>query len=295
MNKERKVEFWTWVVKIVVISAALLVPTVLFLALEGRSWFTNNWDKVIGVSFGIMGLATYILAELTSSKTAKDLEKIRELADSIADYTRKPLIGVVEILHECDKLLEDSVKAGGNMWFVGFTLGIGPAHAIPANIDEWRSKYPAERSFDAMTGNIHDNLGAILGGARSCCIVILSESLVDGKFITPLYAVTNTNQAYRAFCSQHLNHLDEVKTMINKLAISIKRRSGAHPIVEVTNVPLQLIVADVRKDGILKRACVVFHVGTENIGSGAVQGFYSELPNICEMFRNFCESLAASK
>ena len=278
-----------WVVKILIILAAF------FMSAGMLSRFIKNWDTVIGVSFGIAGVTTYILTERTLSQTSKDLAKIKELSDSIADSSRKPLNGIVEILHECDKLLEASEKPGGNIWFVGLTLGIGPAHAIKANIDEWQSKYPTEKTFRAMIDNIHGNLGATLGGARSRCIVILSETLVESKFITPLYGDANPNAAYRNHCEMNPDHLHRMKQWLNQLATETKQTLGGYRPIEISNIPLQLIVVDVKKDGILKRACVVFHVGTENIGYGAVQGIYSELPNLCEIFQNFCESLAATK
>lgn len=295
MNKEKNAEFWSWVVKIAVILAALFVPAVLFLVLNGSLWFKTNWDKVIGISFGVLGCATYILAELTSNQTAKDLATIRDLANSIADYTRKPLTGIIEILHECDKLLVDSVKAGGNIWFVGLTPGIGPPHDIPANREEWRSQYRVEKDFEAMIESIHNNLRAIVGGARTCRIVVLSEHLVEDKLIKPLYAADNPNRAYWDHATANPAHLDGVRSRLAILSGAIRKQAVAHPITDVSNIPLQLIVADVSKNGVSKRACVVFHVGTENIGSGAVQGFYSELPGICEMFRTFTESLARAK
>ena len=278
----------------------------------------------------ILAVISILLAALSigisiwlSNKTKRNLNKIEELSNSIADYTRRPLNGFVEIFHQCNYLLNNRIKTGANIWFVGMTLGFGPAHNIRDVREEWDKKYNSEQNFTKTIESFYRSFGSIIGGLPyKKCLVVLKKEYLMSKFIKPLYSSSKhkEHKEYKEYkdsickdknkdsffetIKQQIDNIKEgeeihdfeqiylsnLEEQVGKLHDVIMKDSSPH---YVNTIPLQLIVTDIEVNGYEKRACVVFHVGTENVGSGKVQGFYSELPSICEMFVNFAESLAA--
>ena len=246
----------------------------------------------VGIAFAVAGV---ILAWLTRN----NLRRIEELEHTIADYTRKPLSGIVDILQECYRMLVDATKGGGNIWFVGLTLGFGPAHCIPSVEKIWDTKKKKNSqglSFAQMASKFNEELGAVLGGAGSgsnVTVVVLKTELLRERFLEPLYETAE----YKQHLEQEPDHLDKVEKEILELHEKgvAKAAASSHGVSYLENIPLQVLVTDIKKRDGVKRACVVFHVGTENVGSGAVRGFYSELPFLCEMFSDFAESLCRNR
>jgi hypothetical protein len=63
-------------------------------------------------------------------------------------------------------------------------------------------------------------------------------------------------------------------------------------VYHANGLPFQLLIANLgsRERGEAKQGCLVFLVGTENIG-GAPRGLYTELPEAVAVYRSVAESL----
>ena len=56
-----------------------------------------------------------------------DLQKLDDVSAIMREYTRKPLLGIEQVLVCMHSALREA-RAGGRVWFAGMTLAVGPPH-----------------------------------------------------------------------------------------------------------------------------------------------------------------------
>jgi hypothetical protein len=243
-------------------------------------------------SFNIQNADKIILAR--NRKFVPAMEPSTEPVKSAAGLPqKKQLNGIVKILFQCHKLLDNSIKAGGNIWFAGLTSAFGPVHNIPRIRTEWLKKNPGEVGLDKVSEEFNGNLLAMMAGAgysSKIVIVTLKKELVKSRFIDPLYA----HETYKLYAKRNKRHMDVVLDEIEKFQEKVEKAASiqGHTIAYVEEMPIQAIVTQIRgDDGVVKTACVVIEVGTQNVGSGPATGFYSENPEDCEKAKEYVENL----
>ena len=216
-------------------------------------------------------------------KAADDLKRIGELEESIADQTRKPLKSIEEVMLQCFNLANKASKKS-NIIFVGITLAFGPAHETEEFKVNWKKDICMDHSdFETKYGEFHKDLIPLCSNKKST-IVCLQKDRVREMFLEKLYS----NKTYKEFNNK--DHLDNLENIIISKHQEI---INSNNIKYIPNIPLQIFIADFNEpDGSKKRGCIVFHVGTENVSSGVVRGFYSTIPSVCDMFSDFAKSLA---
>lgn len=233
------------------------------------------------------------------------ISQLNTLSKQIEDYTRKPLTGISQILWEAYELL-NKAKEGGKFWYVGMTLGLGPPHLYRqtenGNIDEQVRSYAPHDSvakieedmkksgvktfFEQMIEGITTQLSKVAGEAKKAKIVCLEQTdeMLKKKFINPL----SKRESYKGMRENIDTVVENIITRHNKVAALVDEKN---PVKYLDSIPLQFMILE--KDG--RRACLVFHVGTENIATtrleGGELGFYTEIDQVIEMFVGIAESL----
>lgn len=257
---------------------------------------------------------TRAFAERDVKKFEETTERIRSLGDDlksqiiqlgslsqqIADYTRKPLKGIPAILVAIDEVLQRA-RSGGDISFVGMTLGIGPPHRF-RHASSGRPSGSIERDLKEAGSNTTDfnevilrlnlNLMRVVETAAHPTIVCLDRSRLRGAFLEKL--------ATRASYAALSRNIDKVEAEIKTLHDSVEAKAAnkPRPVRYLSTLPLQLLIVD--KGGAepgrpARRAALVFHVGSENLDATLLEdgelGFYTEVDQVVDMFDTMAKSL----
>nr|VFK50903.1 MAG: hypothetical protein BECKTC1821D_GA0114238_11236 [Candidatus Kentron sp. TC] len=219
------------------------------------------------------------------------------MSKNIQDITRKPLTDIVDIISVCDELLGRAEVTNGRIWFVGLTLAFGVPHDIPYIQRKWKDK-GNKKPFEEVCNDFNQKLTAMLAGQpREGCIVTLEENRIEDDFLRPLYS----REGYK----EHLDDWEKPDDFFptkRELLVSYHDRvcrtaeaGCGNKITYTDKIPIQVLAVGLKDTNPSKKACVVFYVGTQNIGSirpNRAIGFYTELPDMCDMFTDFAESLS---
>jgi hypothetical protein len=217
-------------------------------------------------------------------------QNIQIQIEQIADYTRKPLYGIENVLFQIHKMLKHHIDHS-KVYYLGFTLGIGPVHDVEEIRSKWKeldSDIQDYNSFAEMYEQINANLKKAFKSAKSAYISCLKKESLDSGFIHPLH-----QSKYRISIEESNNLLEKINKFHNSVETVIESNRDIKKIKYIDTLPIQVFMTEILKDGGSKFAVVVFHVGTQNIGS-KVLGFYSEAQNICELFGDYVESICCS-
>ena len=242
----------------------------------------------------------------TNLDSKEQLDKIKEIADEIADCTRKPLSDIGDVLDQIYHMFcgyQNAVLGGGpkfDIWFLGFTLGLGYAHRVDPVTTQWKKKNKHTKDFTTFTDELHTVLDSCINHAKEnvhCYCLDHNNQLnrdINTVFILPLYArygniPHNVQDENTKLLKEYHSNLEKIIQRYEKDGATIKATE---------DVPLQVIVTTIKKsNGEIGRAVIVFNVGALNVGTvgtDEVAGFYSESEYLCEMFKNYIESLGKS-
>jgi len=226
-----------------------------------------------------------------------DLQRLDDVSATMREYTRRPLSGIEQVLVYMHSALQEA-RAGGRVWFAGMTLAVGPPHryrqtAVEGGgyktIDQLIRQVSDETpSFNDMIQQMWRKFEELLKTDSDPFLVCLDPTpeVLKGKFLEGL----STRTSY-----------ESLRQDLDKVAVEIaeghKRIASGlakpHRMRFVDNIPFQILV--VEKGVPARRCCLVFHVGTANIGTDIVEkgelGFYTEVDEVVDMFVNHVESL----
>ena len=217
-----------------------------------------------------------------AKKASEDTQKV---ADEIADYTRKPLNGIKEVLSQIYKLIKDH-KPYTKFYYLGLTLGIGPAHATEEIIEKWdedNSPFKAgadDYSFTEMYGKLNEKLQQVVLSPDTC-IVCLNRRYVYRDFIEPLY-----QNKYKKEIPKTLHA--KISKLHNDVVEVNNTKKNANKVRYINTIPIQVMGAQLSNG---REAVIVFNVGTTNAGSDEVLGFYSEATSMCNLFSEYVKAL----
>lgn len=274
-------------------------------------WDALNFNKIsleitiISAIVTIVAFGITVLSMLQSNKLKKQVKKAREaaeltttnseeikrLSEDIADYTRKPLESIEEVLVQIYRLVTKH-KANSThyhnpkFYYLGLTLGIGPVHETEDIVKNWNngnSIFKAgtdNKSFKEMYDALHTKLIEAVKSANTC-IVCLDRRYVYKDFIEPLqkrkYDKPTVPKDLHATISKFHNKIVEVNN-----------KNSSKKVRYIRTIPIQVMGAQINED---REAVIVFNVGTPNAGSDKVLGFYSESSSMCKLFREYVEAL----
>jgi hypothetical protein len=254
------------------------------------------------------------------SELTQSLADLRQLTRGIEDATRKPVHGIEQVLVEAYDLLVNKAKVGGQVWFVGMTLGFGAPHvhrrvrrlhdkhtsasaltdtavleSPDFSIDEVfsnRWSHRPELRIEALVKTVHERLKLLLTHAPRATVVCLPHDLntLKVRFLNKLaqrqnYRSLRDNDALIQVVAE------KVQTLHEEVARCVKSGVGY-----LESIPMQLLIVEQKEEfGHDRKACLVFHVGTDNIATRQQEngetGVYSEVDNIVEVFQTMAESL----
>lgn len=241
-------------------------------------------QKDVLALFGVFAtLVATILATL-STVQSKRLEK---LTFEIADATRNPIEGIDQVLVHIEKMLRYQVS-DSPFWYLGLTLGIGPLHEVDKLIEDWekyrRNFFDDSISYSEMYNFINNKLKAKIKNSTKLHIVCLSNnSKIKKLFVDKLNKIEPYKSAPNI--KKNLSQLRKFHKQLKKDA-EVKKAYK-----DIDTLPIQVMITDIKNNKEeIKRAMVVFAVGTQNVGS-RVLGFYSEAPSTCNLFADYVESL----
>jgi len=246
-------------------------------------------EKVTIILALVLTIATIVFAIYTHKVSAKQFEEI-------ADCTRSPLLGIEGVLDKIYQMFcgyENAVRGGGkpfDIWFLGFTLGLGYAHRVGSVIANWEDKGKHIDDFNAFVNKLTKLLDRCFNSAKNkahCYCLNHDNGDIERFFIEPVYTTRFENK----FDPLKANNVMELKKYHEELKTKIVAQAGT--VTETDKVPLQVIVTTIEKhNGKIGRAVIVFNVGALNADTQEVAGFYSESEHMCEMFKDYIESLA---
>nr|VFK14402.1 MAG: hypothetical protein BECKLPF1236B_GA0070989_10618 [Candidatus Kentron sp. LPFa] len=302
--KESLKIFWKRIARYTIsILAILFIILIVAFPITETKIFSENSDKIshLGVLITFLSLviavAIAVIEGLQSRELKDQIDLLQKTSKNIEDITRRPLTSIIDIISVCCDLLGKAQRTGGKIWFVGLTMAFGYPHNIPHIHKKWK-KAGNEKPFDKACEEFNNLLTAILGGnLTDKFLVTLSEENIDNFFLKPLYEKPEYKEHKENIeKGEGIDFIFEKKTELINHHEKIIEKGGK--INYVDRIPLQMLAVQLEenKDGKVdhpKIGCVVFHVGTENIRSAnKAIGFYTELPNICDMFTDFAESIS---
>lgn len=188
------------------------------------------------------------------------------------------------------------------------TLGFGPPHRYRLQKrddkgieigDELRDLWPEVPTFDTLIDNYMKKLKEIISNAPQATVGTLRQDAdsLKNSFLRPL-AERNSYKELRLEPKMDEMAL-ELKTHHDQVAAVAK---PDRPVSYLPSLPLQMLIVEkaaAEQKAVTKRACIVFHIGSENIGSVLLEesgelGFYTEIEETVKMFATMAESLYES-
>lgn len=281
-----------------------VVIFVVILYLSGRLDLESQAVNRLAVASLVLAVLSILYAIYTNINSNKKFDRIQEITDEIADCTRTPLSDICDVLHKIYEMFceyEDAVKGGKQnfeIWFLGFTLGLGFAHQVDHIAKQWEEKNKFTEDFNTFTKYLHRVLASCINSAKKddnvhCYCLDHDNGDIENRFVIPLYEERYSKYNYDiTIRNENTKKLKEYHNHI-KNAILFGNKKG---FTKTETVPLQVIVTTVKKtSGELRKAVIVFNVGALNVGTAEVAGFYSESEYLCNMFKDYIKSLALAE
>nr|VFK41876.1 MAG: hypothetical protein BECKSD772F_GA0070984_110713 [Candidatus Kentron sp. SD]VFK47785.1 MAG: hypothetical protein BECKSD772E_GA0070983_110513 [Candidatus Kentron sp. SD] len=297
--------FWikSLVLSICVIGAVFAFIVAVSPIIVEDDFFIENSEKIgdIGVLVTFMSLVIAVIIAIMegfqSNQLKEQINQLQGMSKNIQDITRKPLTDIIDIISVCDELLGKAEVTNSRIWFVGLTLAFGIPHNTQYIQKKWEDK-GNKGSLEDVCNAFNRKLTAMLGGQpREGCIVTLEESRIEDDFLRPLYS----REGYKEELSDwekpddFFSRRKELLVTYHKKVCNAAEAGCGSKITFTDKIPIQVLAVGLKDTNPSKKACVVFHVGTQNIASikpNRAIGFYTELPDMCDMFTDFAESLS---
>jgi hypothetical protein len=268
----------------------IAIGAVLYQRYEGKP------IDVPGVTFGFAGIIAATAALFVTETTLDHLKveigtQTKRLSDEVTnleDATRRNLTGFAEIFARALWLLK---QAEEEVWYINFLFGFGEPHRVNNSI-------VVEYARIARMLDINPNFYE--------AIEEFYRALLDKVRKTPTFrGLILQDNSLRSLCLNKLVSMQEYGSLIPdeiivqekerfksiETAKTLRRDYRVLPedcvIQSVERLPLQLLIARKRsrQGEDRKWGCLVFLVGTENVGNRKPRGFYTELDHVVDVYR----------
>ena len=285
---------------------ALGLFTPLALIVLDWQWPINNVPLLFTILFGFVGCAGAISTSIVLTEIQATEKRLEEDITNLEDATRRNLTGFAEIFARAVWLLD---KADQEVWYVNFLFGFGRPHVNGSAVAE--EFEPIARLLklptDNFEGAVQDFASILLDKIAKVPefhALVLNPKVLESQFLTPLMEPTSQSRdGAHAEVQKRIRELrvDELGALIAAGAAAETRgkrglKEDGFSVAMTDTLPIQVLLARIRStDGGEQRwGCLVFLVGTENVGQTVPRGFYSELDHIAEVYKEFCQSLIRS-
>jgi hypothetical protein len=311
------------------INAAVFAGITLACWVFNPVWTKEHWDIVVAIDFGCAGVVASFLVDLNLERisehqrgAAEFLDKInhaekrlQEQITNLEDATRRTLTGFGEIFARALWLLE---QAQQDIWYVNFLFAFGVPHTTNQAICKdyafaAKSLKLSEPNFDHAVARfralLHDKVETV---DKIFAVTLNPEAL--RHVLERLKAAPGPSDDLDEPTRERLQHkaaayakLDPAqvaeteaqvcKSMCLKWRFRPERKVNLKDcqVFHRDKIPYQLLIAKIppRTSGAESRyGCLVFLVGTENLKtSSEPKGFYTELPNVVELYKDLALNL----
>jgi hypothetical protein len=218
--------------------------------------------------------------ELVYLRRAED-----RLVSRVEDATRRILTGFAEVF---DCALTMMRNCRGEMYFVNFTLNFGEVHKQNTDLTAtYAEMTDHKRTFEQDVGEFSKLFLQRIDDVRCIRILTTSDQGTVDNFLTRLQT------KYKGLDIEDANDSvkqakEEVKKRAEGRIKVLQGRSHQFEMWESPRLPLQLFIAGMPEN---KVGCLVFLVGTENTAEGKVEGFYTEMESLVNVFKDLALGL----
>jgi hypothetical protein len=245
-----------------------------------------------------------VLERQTADHLTQLLNEEKRLIARVEDATRRVLTGFPAIFERALWLIRRASEEKREIWFVNFALNFGRVHAENASIvAEYsdlakRSLYTVSPSGN-KSGDVVEfvlKLQQAVQDTAEVRILTITDDAAD-EFLTKLiespgYESLNAHAAFKRVSDGIKNK----KIQFRELAQRFRKNFASHSfqLYQTSTLPIQLFIARIpgREESSEERwGCLVFMLGTELVGKGIAQGYYTELDPIVSVYRNFARAL----
>jgi hypothetical protein len=257
--------------------------------------YENHPIDLPAVAFGVAGIIAAIFALLITESTLEGIntgirlqtDRLSDEITNLEDATRRNLSGFAEIFARALWLLK---QAEEEVWYINFLFCFGEPHK-------------ANQTISVEYARIAKMLGINPNFAEA--VQEFYKTWLDKvRTIPVLRALTLNKESLRTLCLDKLAlrpdytglKPDEIITAELACQKAIEKSKNLRLdyvaqddciIQNVERLPLQLFIARIRSRGGEDRkwGCLVFLVGTENMGNHKPRGFYTELDHVVDVYK----------
>jgi hypothetical protein len=257
---------------------------------------------VVGVMFGVIGWFGSVAVEKVQTEMRREISSLSDLntklggnITNLEEVVRLRLHGIPEILGRAIHLVDHAMD---ELFVVTFTVRFGAVHRVAfegANDVIVTIPGAAERlNFEEATSRFWERIQQRIVDIRSFRLLTVAED-ARRAFATDLkqregYANLDIERAFK--------DMNESWDTINTLAGRRGRTIARADLRTIATLPFQMILARLRPepgDTKARYACLVFLVGSNTAQmTEAAAGFYTELDDFIEIYRNVAETLFAA-
>ncbi len=286
---------------------ALSVLTPLTLALTDWQWAVDNVSLLFTIFFGFVGCAGAISTSIVLAEIQAAERRLEADITNLEDATRRNLTGFAEIFARALWLLD---KAEQEVWYVNFVFGFGRPHISDSAVA--KEFEPIAKLLELPTTNFADavrHFASVLmdkvAKVREFHALVLDPRALQPQFLTPLaepdsHLRPNAPGGIQDRNGQVMKEELGSWNAVGGAGLTRERRGldeEAFHVAVTESLPIQVLLTRIRSDdgGEQRWGCLVFLVGTENVGRTVPRGFYSELDHIAEVYKEFCQGLIRSR
>lgn len=295
--------------RIVIIISFMLIVYSLFLLIYLITNSKHTSNDIASIIFGGIGLVGVVITGIQLRKIEKTNLALDKGIIRLEDATRRNLSGFPEIYARAIWLLDQAV---GNVYICNFLLSFGEPHKCNVNLkDEYETQAKslnlntvkedgvgdASKFDDAVNVFQIKMLEKIRKTFNSITIIRPDIDYIRQHFIPQLKKMDGYSNLDSDAIISNENALFEKLKNARKDRESFSLQKDDVKFVETNNLPLQLIIAQIysKYRTAAKWGCLVFLVGSENVGKGKPRGYYSELDHIVFLHKDLFESLLYEK
>lgn len=314
---------------IITVLVTVLVTIIFICLVAGLAWwwtidadsarFFNLTHSLVALllAVGSIAYAIYTARQDHKSRTLLNVQigDLKKITNEIADCTRTHVSGIEEVLYRMFIMFRGYRKAAAEappgkkyeIWFLGFTLGLGAMHNVKPVIDNWQEKHkgftqePCNNDFSIFIDELHEALGHCISeaGQEAYFYCLDHDGTGDASrniiscFVDPLRQRYRPERQEEANWQQNIDLMKKLHSSLQNKFSGNNKESGS--VNTSSNVPLQVIVTTImKKNQEIRQAVLVFNIGALNAATNEVAGFYSESEYLCTMFKDYIKNINKS-
>jgi hypothetical protein len=243
----------------------------------------NESNKLLGA------LPKRIEDELVRLKIAEE-----HLVNHVTDATRAMYKGFDEVFARAFAMIKD---AQGELILVNFAMNFGSAHRYNSNVVQRYKERNNGADLAKDVGSFLNQLKGKIVNLDTVQILTVTDEGALNKFLKPL----SRRNGYEELLQLPIFSAEQDALIRAKASVAANIDAGdcdtsAKCMTQVESLPIQLLITGLARNGESPRTgCLVFMVGSEmlqtDVAPGSEPGFYTELPDMVDVFRSLALAL----